>query len=165
MRYSDIEFPPYAHFPGITPHPNKEGGHREGKDDPKAMPLNMQNPKSNNDYIYAIDLFNYGYYWESHVYWEAIWHAHGRKGNEADFLKGLIKIAAAGVKWRMGQDHNVLAHLKRAKELLSPIKTESFYGVNLNYIIKEIGSLIETNKFDKVEVKEQIVFSFKILLN
>jgi hypothetical protein len=49
-------------------------------------------------YLYGVDLFNHGYYWEAHEAWEALWHACGRTGSTGWFLKGLIKLAAAGVK-------------------------------------------------------------------
>jgi hypothetical protein len=59
-------------------------------------------------------LFNAGYYWEAHECWEALWHAHGRHGATADLLKGLIKLAAAGVKVRQRQRHGVVTHARRA---------------------------------------------------
>ena len=52
-------------------------------------------------------MFNGGFYWES-LAWESLWLACGRKGVVADFLKGLIKLAAGMLKlapafkdWRM----------------------------------------------------------------
>jgi hypothetical protein len=59
-------------------------------------------------------LFNAGYYWEAHECWEALWHAQGRRGPTADLLKGLIKLAAAGVKVRQRQRHGVVTHAQRA---------------------------------------------------
>src|SRR5207247_1606784 len=61
--------------------------------------------------------FNGGYYWESHVAWESLWTAGGRKGVVADFLKGLIKLAAAGVKALEGTSKGVKSHSSRAAEL------------------------------------------------
>ena len=46
---------------------------------------------------------------KSHVAWESLWMACGRKGAVADFLKGLIKLAAAGV--------NVTAHTKPISDI------------------------------------------------
>ncbi|MCP4174367.1 MAG: DUF309 domain-containing protein [Fuerstiella sp.] len=43
-------------------------------------------------------LFNLGSYWEAHEAWEHLWMALGRSGSEADIVKGLIKLAACGVK-------------------------------------------------------------------
>ena len=66
---------------------------------------------------YGVDLFNHGYYWEAHEAWEGVWHACGRRGRLADFLKGLIHLAAAGVKSREGNLNGVVKHAERAKEL------------------------------------------------
>jgi predicted metal-dependent hydrolase len=64
-----------------------------------------------------VDLFNHGYYWEAHEAWEGLWHACGRKGTTADFLKGLIQLAAAGVKHLEGKPDGRKSHARRAAEL------------------------------------------------
>ena len=48
-----------------------------------------------------------------------IWHAAGRKGPLADLLKGLIHLAAAGVKAREGIANGVARHARRAARTLS----------------------------------------------
>jgi len=67
---------------------------------PPSDPANWQ---ASAEYLRGIELFNHGYYWESHEVWESLWHAAGRTGPIADFLKGLIALAAAGVKVREGK--------------------------------------------------------------
>jgi hypothetical protein len=86
--------------------------------EPECEPLNESSYDANASYLYAIDLFNHGFYWEAHEAWEALWHAAGRRGPTADFLKGLIKLAAAGVKTREGRAAGVRQHAQRAAELL-----------------------------------------------
>jgi hypothetical protein len=92
-------------------------------------------------YLLGIDLFNHGYYWEAHEVWEGLWHACGRQGQLADFLKGLIKLAAAGVKVREGKPHGVVSHAARAAELFWQIdqqrggKGDCFLGLSLRELI------------------------------
>lgn len=74
-----------------------------------------------DEYLRGIDLFNCGYYWEAHESWEHVWHACGRQGETADFLKGLIKLAAAGVKAREGRVIGVQRHATRAIELFRQV--------------------------------------------
>lgn len=136
-RLSSIEFPPYKFIPGKAPHPEKEGGYLKGKNI-EVEELNERNYLKNTYYLYAIDLFNHGFYWESHVYWEALWNAAGRKGETADFLKGLIKIAAALVKKELNSHSAFEGHLKRAIELLTPIT--QFYGINKKKILDKLHS-------------------------
>jgi hypothetical protein len=69
-------------------------------------------------WLYALDLFNGGWYWESHEAWEGFWHALGRTTPEARFVQGLIHLAAAAVKVREGKPAGVARHTHRARELL-----------------------------------------------
>jgi predicted metal-dependent hydrolase len=93
------------------------------------------------EYLFGIDLFNHGYYWEAHESWEAVWHAAGRKGTAADFLKGLIKLAAAGVKAREGSAAGAQRHARRCRELLLAVEssagsTDGFYaGLSLRNVV------------------------------
>jgi len=83
----------------------------------------------------GIDLFNNGYYWESHEQWESVWLAAGRRGRTADFLKGLIKLAASFVKAREGRPIGVTRHARRAGELFRAASTDltgtTFMGLSL----------------------------------
>lgn len=97
----EFPLPPYAYVRGQHPHPTRDpAGHSFGK---PALFWTRPDPErweACHPYLYGIDLFNYGYYWEAHEVWEGLWHACGRSGMTADLLKGLIALAAAGVKLR-----------------------------------------------------------------
>src|SRR5947208_538299 len=115
----DRPLPPYSYVPGLSPHPISDPqGHSFGANHPPAQPLDEPSYVNNKTYLYAIDLFNHGFYWEAHEEWESLWHAAGRSGPIADYLKGLIKLAAAGVKLREGRFAGVKQHAQRSAELL-----------------------------------------------
>src|SRR5262245_34205362 len=117
--------PPYSYVPGLSPHPTSDPrGHSYGQHEPPASLLDESSYRTNAAYLYAIDLFNHGFYWEAHEAWEALWHAAGRKGATADFLKGLIKLAAAGVKMREGRSAGVRQHAERAAELFRSVASD-----------------------------------------
>lgn len=119
-RFSHREFPPYKFLPGKAPHPEKEGGYMRNQYlDP--MPVTNENYFEHELYLYALDLFNYAYYWESHVYWEHLWNLAKRAGSVAETLKALIKLAAAGVKMKLGQTEAAYGHLERAIELFQSV--------------------------------------------
>ena len=112
-----MPLPPYTYVPGRTPHPIRDpAGHMYGKHEQSAE-LDIENWQRCDQYLFGIDLFNHGYYWEAHEAWESLWHAAGRTGAIADFLKGLIKLAAAGVKTREGSAAGRERHARRAVEL------------------------------------------------
>lgn len=116
----DRALPPYSYVPGLSPHPTSDPrGHSFAAEQRNGEALDESSYTSNETYLYALDLFNHGYYWEAHEEWEQLWHMAGRKGPTADFLKGLIKLAAAGVKLREGRGAGVRQHAERAAELIA----------------------------------------------
>jgi len=126
------ELPPYSYVPGQSPHPMSDPrGHSFGRHEPPAAALDNATWRQNDTWLFAIDLFNHGYYWEAHEAWEALWHAAGRKGPTADFLKGLIKLAAAGVKAREGRSAGVRRHALRAAELLTAAPSATCFGIDV----------------------------------
>ncbi len=136
------DFPEYAFIPGQQIHPNKVGGHSYGKEEPKCVLINEELPEVNEDFAFALDLYHAGYLWESHVYLEALWNAHERRGNVADFMKALIKYAAAGVKFQLGQEGAARGHLERALELID-LLPKNFLGFDLERISLETREIVE----------------------
>ena len=148
-RYQpDRPLPAYAFVPGRHPHPVTDPrGHSFGIQHAGVEPLDPNHLKRSSEYLYGIDLFNSGYYWEAHEAWEGLWNAAGRTGTTADFLKGLIKLAAAGVKAREGQPVGVTRHAIRAAELFrnvaSGLQSEAriYAGLRLEDLQKIANSL------------------------
>ena len=118
----DLPLPPYAYVPGRHPHPTRDvRGHSYGKPPTPTGPADLQDWCSCSAYLLGIDLFNHGYYWEAHEAWEALWRGVGSRGPNADFLKGLIALAAAGVKAGEGNSHGIIRHAGRAATLFSEV--------------------------------------------
>ncbi|MCI0400820.1 MAG: DUF309 domain-containing protein [Gammaproteobacteria bacterium] len=110
-RYTDRAFPSYRFVPGKTPHPTRDpNGHSYNKSPPSLPPFNVEDWYACEEYLYGIDLFNYGYWWEAHEALEAVWMAAGRRTEAGLFLQGLIQIAAANLKWFQGF-HDVAMHV------------------------------------------------------
>lgn len=149
-RYTSRELPPYYFLPGKAKHPEKEGGYMHGREI-KCDPLSDKNYRNNETYLYGLDLFNLGYFWEAHVYWEALWNVVGRKGKTADMLKALIKLAAAGVKFRLGQIDAAQGHLDRATELVNDHQITTYLGIN-------IATFISTIHFDQLTSGKEFLF-------
>lgn len=117
---SESSLPAYTHIPGITPHPlGDPRGHSFGQAHPACPPPDWQSLPDCELLQHGRRLFNAGYYWEAHEAWEGVWIAAGRQGLVADYVKGLIKLAAAGVKIREGSAVGAQRHFARAEELFS----------------------------------------------
>jgi len=111
-RYVPEEpLPPYTFVAGRFPHPTRDPtGHSYGR---LLHQPECPDPNKWRDcrlYLWGIDLFNHGYYWEAHEVWESLWHACGRKGRTGEFLKALIRLAAGGVKAREGTLRGIQRH-------------------------------------------------------
>jgi hypothetical protein len=137
-RYAPANpLPPYSYVPGHDlPHPvNDSSGHShsaQAQGTPKPPPVLAHLPPdpasrrqtiaatlaANPLWLYALDLFNGGWYWEAHESWEGFWNTLGRTTPEARFVQGLIHLAAAAVKIREGKPNGVARHTQRSRELL-----------------------------------------------
>jgi len=122
-RYSKTPLPPYSYVPGFTPHPVSDPrGHMHGHVAKPPAALEPEYWQESEAYRYGIDLFNHGYYWEAHEAWESLWHAAGRRGPVATWLKALIKLAAAAVKLREGNAAGARRHAWRSLELQNELR-------------------------------------------
>jgi len=120
---SEPDFPPYTYTPGVTPHPIRDpAGHSYGRQEHHS-PIENERLEQRPDFVRGRVLFVHGFYWEAHEEWEQVWHALGRSGPEADFVKALIKLAAAGVKAREGNGDGVRRHALRALNLFSGVRS------------------------------------------
>jgi predicted metal-dependent hydrolase len=165
----DEPFPPYSYVTGQFPHPLRDPqGHSFGKTPERCPKPDADRWFDCRPYLYGLDLFNYGYYWEAHETWEQVWHAAGRKGPLADFIKGLIKLAAAGVKARERRPEGVRRHARRAAELFSqvarilPRGPSTYMGLSLSRLI-EIASDLESRpvvSHAPAGTKVDLVFDF-----
>jgi hypothetical protein len=134
----DEPFPAYAYIPGRCPHPTAApAGHSYGIEPVVPEKVEPEKWRECSPYLFGIDLFNGGFYWESHVAWESVWMAFGRKGVVADFMKGLIKLAAAGVKALEGKPAGVKSHSGRAAELFRRVSrsTDHLMGFKVSELL------------------------------
>jgi uncharacterized protein len=139
--------PPYAFVPKSGyPHPTTDpAGHSFDVRHAQPPALDPDRWQESKPYLYGIDLFNERFYWEAHESWESLWHACGRRGMVADFLKALIKLAAAGVKHAEGMPGGTRTHARRAAELWKGLARSLGEGnaLFLGLRIKELIALAE----------------------
>ncbi len=98
-RYTDRAFPSYRFVPGKSPHPTRDpDGHSYNKPLEQLDSFEIEQWQACEEYLYGIDLFNHGYWWEAHEALEAIWVTAGRQTQTGQFIQGLIQIAVAHLK-------------------------------------------------------------------
>lgn len=103
-RYTDRPLPDYRHVPGRTPHPTKSPeGHSFGRPEAPVRDLNQAPWAACPEYLYGLDLFNEGYWWECHEVLENLWLAAGLGTPAGHALQAVIQCAAAHLKVVSGQ--------------------------------------------------------------
>jgi predicted metal-dependent hydrolase len=168
----DSPWPSYSYVPGRFPHPASDpAGHLYGKPPERPLAPDADSWRQSRAYLYGVDLFNFGYYWEAHEVWEGLWHAYGRRGPTADFFRGLIKLAAAGVKVRQGVPAGVASHAARAAAVFGSA-AESLGGIDARLFGLRIGDLLAYSRVAEAmaptvegdhEEGVKIVFPFVLL--
>lgn len=114
-------FPDYAYLPGRQPHPVRDPAGHSYHVGP--LPLKTAASLDSDVFAWGQDLFNHGYYWEAHEAWEGLWQVAERGSAVRMLLKGLILVAAAGVKIREGKHEAALRHARRAAALFRRLMT------------------------------------------
>ncbi len=114
-------FPARAYLPGVGVRPTPEAQ--------DSTPLDPAAWRSCDAYVHGLALFDRGYYWEAHERWEALWILAGRTGPVAELLRGLIQLAAAGVKLRQERTAGAIALAERARGHFAAVQTNALAGL------------------------------------
>jgi len=89
-----------------------------------AHPLTQDGWAENEDFLFGVDLFNAGYFWEAHTFWERLWALEQTAPEIRRLLQAIIQTAAACLKVREGQTAG-------ARKLLARAGLESLDGQKL----------------------------------
>lgn len=146
------DLPPYTYVPGFAVHPiSHPDGHMRDFEVPQVW--------SNAQFLqWGKRLFNNGYYWEAHEAWEHLWLNLGRTTAEALAVKGLIKLAASGVKCREGNAVGATRHAVRCVELLQAGSSSVlFEDCNLAVVKGVAESIVKSAPVRFVEPSSQPV--------
>jgi hypothetical protein len=165
------ELPLYTYVPGTdTPHPYRDArGHSYQRKSPPPKMLTASNWAENRHYLLALDFFNHGYYWESHEEWERLLRMTGQESTVGRFLKGLVKLSAAGVKVRENSIHGVRRHAASAGEVFADVAaevgTEYFCGLEFTTLQFAADRAAQISYKEKIGSPRQPSRVFPFVLN
>lgn len=124
-------------------------------------------------YLYGVDLFNAGYFWECHEAFESIWLLLPRGGRVSTYLQGLIQYAAFLLKTGQGEssarDRLRDAALVKLETVCREIQSDSkhtFMGLELKTWLLQariFSASIEGNSLDSKNLLADFRFPFLIL--
>lgn len=139
-RYSARPFPPYRFVAGLNPHPRRDPeGHAYGRRETPPPRVAPDQWRRNDAYLHGIDLYNYAYWWECHEELEGLWHLTGHQGEEAQFLQGIIQVAAANLKRHVEQLEGARRLGREAVGRLASLKRREFMGVEIGPFIRAVN--------------------------
>lgn len=160
-RYSSRTFPSYRFIPGQTPHPRRHPrGHSFGLPEPHPHAFNQNEWSASEDYLYAMDLYNFAYWWESHEVFEGLWHVFGHSTQEGNFFKALIQLAAANLKHILGREVAVKNLTQRGVERLQKVPPR-YMGVDTAAVADNFTLWLNARRDSYVLIPLNFAFSHR----
>lgn len=139
-RYSTKAFPPYRFVPGLQPHPRRHpGGYDYGIPEVPPPSIPPEDWQKNEVYLHGIDLYNFAFWWACHEELEGLWHLTGHQGTEAQFLQGVIQVAAANLKRHVEQLDGARRLGREAVQRLASVGRKTFMGLELGPFIRAVN--------------------------
>jgi len=145
----DRPFPPYAFVPGVNPHPVRDPkGHAFGAPEGEVALRAPDQWQADEEYLFGVDLYHAGYFWEAHEVWEGLWKASA-DSTQRDFLQGLIQVAAAALKVRMNEPGGARKLRDRARERFERVAAAqrpraTYMGVDAAKLLGSLDDLPNT---------------------
>ncbi len=155
QRYTTISFPDRKYIPGQGIHPKKDPKGSHIPEIPSdTTKFDTDTWRISQQYLYAIDLFNFGYWWEAHEVLEDLWIQTGRTTLIAKFIQGIIQISAAFLK----DSQSVPRGASRlAAKGLSKLRLRS--GIFLGLNVEEFGEKVVRYLAGECSSPPQIILS------
>lgn len=146
-RYSSRPFPSYRFVPGQTPRPRRtEQGHSYAQPEPQPSSFPPEQWQHAEAYRYGIDLYNHGYWWESHEVFETLWNSAGRRSEQGNFFQALIQLAAANLKLFMGNRQAAQNLLRRGLVRLERVP-DFYMGMDVARLTEGIRQCVNDPEF------------------
>jgi hypothetical protein len=99
----------------------------------------------NVEYLWGVDLYNAGFFWEAHEAWEGVWRAAAEEPDQHRFLQALIQCAAACLKAHMGNPEAARRLAARALRRLDDLRAGHlalYMGVDLSAFVTDFRRFI-----------------------
>jgi uncharacterized protein len=133
-RYQPLRtLPATPYVPGRGPRPREDAV--DSRDPRRAAEyVSARRWAEHDEYLWGVDLYNAGFFWEAHEAWEAAWHAAASDRLQHEFVQALIQCAAACLKGVMGDVVAARRLAARASQRLESVRAEvgaSYMGLEL----------------------------------
>lgn len=135
-RLCQIPLPPYRFKKRENPHPTQHpDGHFRNKVTLTCPDLGPDNWPECQGYLFALDLFNHGYFWECHEVLEDLWFAVKPGTAVRHFLQAFIQCTVTHWQASCGRDSAARSLLLRF-----PKHVEKAQGLHLGISIADLAA-------------------------
>jgi uncharacterized protein len=134
--------PVHAYVPGRDPHAARPA---RGHGPVVAAFLSEDQWSRNADFLWGVDLYNGGFFWEAHEAWEELWRAAPLDSLQRSFLQGLIQCAAASLKAALGDTTACMRLSARALRRLERVRAghpDRYMGLALEPFIADFRAFV-----------------------
>lgn len=157
-RYCDVPLPHWRYVPGSGPHPrHRAGPHVPPLPEPEqgSAAFDAGAWRQSIAYLYAIDLFNHGYFWEAHEALEGLISELDRGSTTRRFLSGLVQLSAAMLKPSPASHAGAQRLMARALQGLQPAMPV-FMGVDVTKLVHDVRAVASGARAEPPEVDLQL---------
>jgi len=148
--------PSYRHLPFQNAHPFLDAdGHSYGEKLAPPDSFGTGDWQNCEEYLYSIDLFNHGFWWEAHERLKHVSIGAGRESETGQFVQGLIQVAAALLKHFMQEDEGATTLAKLGLGNLR--KVEGIYlGIDVAVLVSQVEDCLklENSKYPRIQLKK-----------
>ena len=117
------------------------------------MSFEAENWHSCEEYLYGVDLFNHGFWWEAHEALETVWLAAGGRHTETGtFIQGLIQITVAHLKWFQGLQDTATRMALKGLEKMRRING-TYLGIECDIFRSDVESYFSGKNETPVRIK------------
>ena len=154
--YSNKPMPAYRHIPFKTPYPEiEDGSHCYTESSTTLAAFSAQSWQDCELYLYCIDLFNQGYWWEAHELLKQVCLAVGRESVIGRFLEAVIQISAGELKHYMQEEKGAQVLLERGLAGLL-VEPPIFLGIEIAAFAADIKECLAAEN----QVFPRIILNF-----
>lgn len=152
MAVANWPLPVEAFVPGRSPRP-EEGlfitiaDRAPARTDPTAW-------RTNEAWLYGFRLYEAGCFWEAHEVWEPVWMGAAPNSTARHLVQGLIQLANACLKLRMGRKRAALRLVRDAALRLAEAGSAPLMGVAPDHVLAAtcgFALLIEAHADDDLD--------------
>ena len=141
------DLPPYRYVRGLNPHPTRESeGHSYKVKTPPPVPFHEDNWLQCEPFVYGIDLYHQGYFWEAYHAWEELQKAAEKDSRESNFLQALMLNCTAMKRLYEHDARGIREKSQGARWRLSRLRSAGYDGPKNRLFGLDIAELIEQMK-------------------